>query len=56
MNELREHHDHHAVHKLSILYNHADVGSYIETDPRLNLYNYTIDGIYLLTVPMVKEK
>ncbi|XP_076444401.1 uncharacterized protein LOC143282637 [Babylonia areolata] len=56
MAELREHHDQMAVHKLSSIRQMSAVGGYLETDPRMLLYNYTMDGINLLVLPMVKEK
>lgn len=56
MSELREHHDQTAVHKLANYRQLSAVGSYLETDPRMSLYNYTMDGINLLVLPMVKEK
>ncbi|KAL8570900.1 hypothetical protein ACOMHN_023573 [Nucella lapillus] len=56
MSKLRDHHDQIAVHKLASYRQASARGTYLETDPRMSLYNYTMDGINLLVLPMVNEK
>ena len=56
MAELREHHNQAAVKKHAHKRQDSTVGSYVETDPRMSLYNYTMDGINLLVLPMIREK
>ena len=56
MAELRDHHNKAAVKRQGHLRQDSTVGSYVETDPRMSLYNYTMDGINLLVLPMIREK
>ncbi|KAK7108161.1 hypothetical protein V1264_015947 [Littorina saxatilis] len=56
MGQLRDQHNSKAVTKVPIFRQDSSVGSYLETDPRMSLYNYTMDGINLLVLPMIKEK
>ncbi|XP_025097686.1 putative glutamate synthase [NADPH] isoform X1 [Pomacea canaliculata] len=56
MKELRANHRPNAVQRIAIaLSETASIGGYIEKDPRMSLYNYTMDNINLLVLPMIRD-
>lgn len=56
LKELRAVHDASKVNKTKMELIKGQHGGYLEEDPRLTLYGYTVEIINLLIFPMVKEK
>ncbi|KAK7486587.1 hypothetical protein BaRGS_00022112, partial [Batillaria attramentaria] len=56
MSELRASHNPSAVQRQAIQLRESAVGGYLERDPRMSLYAYSMEGINLLVLPMVKDK
>ena len=56
MKELRAVHDECKVEKTEIELIKSQHGGWLDEDPRLSLYGFSVEIINLLILPMIKEK